>query len=66
MTEINSKNWNEPKWDILSCDIFKSDVISFYQKTIKVLKCLSKLKFLSFLSKDEQDNGTEIKLEIFL
>ena len=36
MTKVNPSNENETESDIFSCDIFKSDVISFfYQNTLK-------------------------------
>ena len=38
MTKVNPKNGSEVKQDILPWDIFKSDVIYFLSKSIKVFE----------------------------
>ena len=41
MTKVNTNNGNEGKSDIYPWDIFKSDVISFLSKNVKVFQWLS-------------------------
>ena len=36
MTKVNPKNGNETKSDFFAWDIFKSDVISFLSKIVRV------------------------------
>ena len=54
MTAINPSNENEAKSDVFPWDIFKSDVISFLSKNIKVSQSLSKSKLISFMTKVKQ------------
>ena len=51
MTAINPSNENEAKSDVFPWDIFKSDVISFLSKNIKVSQSLSKSQLISFMIK---------------
>ena len=65
MTKVNQKNEYETKSDISPCEIFKSDVISFLSKNIKVLQYLSKSSFLRFMTRVNPNNGNETKSDIF-
>ena len=65
MTKVNPNNGNETKSDIFPWEIFKSGVISFSSKNIKVFQFLSKSKFLSFMTIVNPHNGNEIKSDIF-
>ena len=48
MTKVNPNNENETKLEIFSWDIFKSEVISFFN----IFQLLSKSKFLSFTANE--------------
>ena len=65
MTKVNPNNGNEAKSDIFSGDIFKSDVIFFLSKNIKVFQWNSNSKLLSFMTKLNPNNGNKRKPDIF-
>ena len=65
MTKVNPNNGNETKSDIFPWEIFKSDVIYFFIKEIKIFQRLSKSIFLSFMTKVNPNNGNETKSGIF-
>ena len=64
ITEVNPNNGNETKSDVFPWDIFKlfkSDVISFLLKNIKIFQWFSKSKFLSFITEVNPNNENETK-----
>ena len=65
ITKVNPNNRSKTKSDIFPLDIFKSEIISFISKHIKVFQWLSKLKFVNFMTKVNPNNGNETKSEIF-
>ena len=65
MTKVNPNNRNETKSASFPWDIFKSDVISFFSKNIKVFQWLLKSKFLSFMTEVNPSNGNETKSDNF-
>ena len=65
MTKMDQNNENETKLRIFTWDIFKSDVILFFIKNIKVFQWLSKSNFLSFMTKVNPNNANETKSDIF-
>ena len=65
MTKVNPNNAIETKSDIFLWVIFKSDIMPFLSKNIKVFQWLSKLKFLRFMTKVNPNNGNDTKSDIF-
>ena len=65
MTKVNPNNGNETRSQIWTCGIFKSGIISFLSKNIKVFQCLSKSKYLSFMTTVNQKNENVTKSDIF-
>ena len=58
MTKVKPKHGNETKSTIFTWDILKSDAIYFlWSKNIKVFRCISKSKFLRFMTKVNSNNG---------
>ena len=62
MTKLNPSNGNKRSVDIFSWNIFKSNVISFYQK---ILKCVNDFQNLNFMTKVNKNIGNETKSDIF-
>ena len=62
ITKMNTSKETETNSDILSCDVFSSDVIYFFIKNIKVFQWVSKSKFLCFMTKVNSQNGNETNL----
>ena len=62
MTKVNPNNGNETKSEVFPWHTLKYDVMFFLWKNIKVLKCLSKSKFLT---EDSPNNRNETKSNIF-
>ena len=65
MTKMSPNNENETKSAIFPSYIFKSDIISFLSKNIKIFQWVSKLKFLNFKTKLNPTNRNETKSDIF-
>ena len=57
MTKVNPNNGNDTKSDIFPWDTSRNDIMSLLSKNIQVFQLLSKLKFLSFMTKDNPNNG---------
>ena len=60
MTKVNPDNGNETKSDIFPWDIFKSDDIFFYQKTLKYFNDFQIRNFSSIFP----NNGVETNSDI--
>ena len=65
MTKVNPKNGTETQSYIFPQYMFKSDIISFLFKTVKVLPWFSKTKFLRFMARVNANNKKETKSGIF-
>ena len=64
MAKMIPSNKIETKLDIFPWDIFKSDVMYFFIKNIKVFYWLSKLKFPGFMTKVNKNNENQTKSDI--
>ena len=62
---MNPKSENEIESDIFPWHIFKSDIVSFLWKHIKVFQWLLKSEFISFMTKLNPNNWNETKSDIF-